>query len=143
MPRQAKRQLADLILELSDPHVATRCEAAEVLRNLGRDAAEATPALITAIRDADKAVRLRAAEALGQIGPSAETAVLALTELLRDAEKDVRWSAAEALGRIGSATAKQFPHWLISCETMTRPFAGLPLRHWDDSVPGLLERCPH
>jgi HEAT repeat protein len=107
-----------------------RWTAAEVLRDIGPDAAAAAPALVAALTDPDAHVRAVAAEALGAIHPKDPAVVAALTErlktddarhaaralasfgtegqaagpalieLLHHADPAERWSAAWALGRL-------------------------------------------
>ncbi|MCW8128853.1 MAG: HEAT repeat domain-containing protein, partial [Planctomycetota bacterium] len=64
----AARPAADLIRDLGSNDRAARLLAAEGLRDQGRSAAAAVPALAKLLEDDDGRVRTAAAEALGAIG---------------------------------------------------------------------------
>lgn len=75
-----------------------RWQAAYALGTLGKDGAEAIPALVDALKDKDERVQAGAAASLGKIG---EPAHAALEQLLRNGERRQRRWAAYALGRTG------------------------------------------
>jgi len=112
-----------------------RWTAADILGQIGPDAADATPALGQALADDDPLVRRVAAESLGKIGPPASAAVPALAAMLqsedriyavkalirfktaardaapaliavlKDPSPEVRWNACEALGDMQAKAA--------------------------------------
>jgi HEAT repeat protein len=116
-----------------------RWTAAEILGELGTDAAKATPDLLAALHDPDAHVRsvaalmlqkvgappeqavppliglldgndrLRAVEVLSQYRGDARAAVPRLKELLKDPQPDMRWSAAMTLGEIGPEAREAVP----------------------------------
>ena len=77
---------------------ATRLRAIKSLGKLGRDAADALPALTLSLDDADAKVREAAAAAIGHIGPAA---LQTLAGMLTHPDKYVRRNAVWALGKIG------------------------------------------
>ena len=96
-------QLAKLLKD-KDPDV--RRNAAEQLKEMGKQAKPAMNALIQALKDdKDLFVRRFAAKALGAIGIDAKVAVPALTTALHDGERDgkpeLSEAAVEALGQMG------------------------------------------
>jgi HEAT repeat protein len=97
------------IKELRNPDPGVRCNAADILRGLARDAEAAIPALVAGFDDPDPAVRPYCVHALVDIGYAvkdrASVAVPALTALLRDEDAEIRCLAAHALGAIGRAAA--------------------------------------
>ncbi len=76
--------------------VEVRGNAAFALGRIGRDAKEASAALVTALGDKEHQVRNAAAWALARVGPDPKLAVRPLIALLQDTE-----CAALALGEIG------------------------------------------
>lgn len=82
---------------------AARTAAAEVLAQLGPEAAEAAPALATALADRSWTGREVAAVALGEMGEKARPHIATLCEALQgDPEPQVRLAAARALGKIAA-----------------------------------------
>ena len=80
-----------------------RSNTAFALGRIGRDANDATAALLTALADKDFQVRNAAAWALARVGPDPKIAVRPLIAALQDAESSaVQECAALALGEIGS-----------------------------------------
>ena len=55
------------IKELHNPKADIRCNSADILRGLGRDAVSAVPALIEGCQDRDQQVRAYCAHALAEI----------------------------------------------------------------------------
>jgi HEAT repeat protein len=98
------------IKELQNPDVGVRCTAADILRGLGPDAADAVPALIACFADSDVEVRRSCVFALVDIGYAltgklsyVARAVTPLTRMLEDNDAECRSLAASALGAIGSS----------------------------------------
>jgi len=83
-----------------------RCAAAELLTNLGPDAADAAPALVAALQDGDPHVRSVCASALPKVGAPADAAVPPLAELLKTQYVVV---AARALSEYRGAAATSLP----------------------------------
>jgi HEAT repeat protein len=114
--------VAPLAAALKDSHAETRAAAADALRRLGPDAAEALSKLQEVVEDrnADRPTRIQSALAIGRIGaPKALPALAALQTVLTDAKApaDLRKAAAEALGMLGkdaSAAAASLGEVLIS-----------------------------
>ncbi len=109
--------LQALIGGLKHPDDSARAFVADVLGELGPQAAAAVKPLISALGDGDSQVRGQAAEALGKIGTRAELAVPALIELLGDeglvfdhvGADPVGQYAAQALGQFGGVAAEAVP----------------------------------
>jgi hypothetical protein len=103
-----KDAVPDLIELLHDSNPTVRMVAGRALREIGPDAADATPALIgAATNDQQPQVRLTAALALVEIGRDAQPAV----PVLVDALKDGQWNslAADALGKLGPKAKDAVP----------------------------------
>lgn len=92
-----------LALALKDADAGTRTEAANALRQLGRNADEALADLQTTLKNdkLERLTRIHCASALGHIGSSESVPVL--KEILADAKNDaeLRRVCAEALGELG------------------------------------------
>jgi len=86
-----------------------RCTAAEILTNLGPDAADAAPALVAALHDDDPHVQAVCAAALPKVGVPADTAVPELTELLKSRHVVNVVVAARALSQYRGAVATSLP----------------------------------
>jgi HEAT repeat protein len=84
--------------------------AAEALRHLGADAAEAADPLAALLDHDDDEVRRSAARALGAIGPAATGVSEQLIEALNDSDEVVRGEAALAIRNIGSGASEAVPH---------------------------------
>jgi hypothetical protein len=99
---------ADLGRGLSDPDPVTRGLAAIALRDQGKAARAALPALITALGDSDPNVRLMSANALAAVGPEAAPAVAGLIAAgsIKGEHVQVLRSCASALGAIGRPAAR-------------------------------------
>lgn len=97
------------IKELSNPDPSVRCNAADILRGLARDAESAIPALVAGFHDPHPSVRPYCVHAVADIAYAvkarAAVAVLALIALLLDSDTELRCLAAHALGAIGPAAA--------------------------------------
>jgi HEAT repeat protein len=109
LARQGRAAVSALVEALRAPNPEHRRHAMWVLRDIGPEAADATPALIEALRDEAPVYGMSipdcARDALGRIGPAARAAVPALTRDLRAADAHTRFTAAKALVRItGRAT---------------------------------------
>jgi HEAT repeat protein len=77
------------------------------LRDLGRAALPALPALIAALKDSDVSVRMMSATAIAEIGPESSSAAAALIAAgrVKDEQVHVLRSIATALGHIGKPAA--------------------------------------
>ncbi|MDY6906429.1 MAG: HEAT repeat domain-containing protein [Thermodesulfobacteriota bacterium] len=101
------------ITRLESKSWLVRRNAANSLAGIGRDAANAVPALILAILDDSdwgyhyREVRKAAARALGEIGFAARAANPALIETAKSDDYAVRLAAVKALGRIGPRSENQ------------------------------------
>jgi len=106
-PRMPTGSVAEIGQALSDPDPVLRGLAAIALRDMGRAALPALPALIAALKDGDQNVRLMSANAIGAIGQDARDAVPALIAAgsAKDEHVQVLRSYATALGRIGKPAA--------------------------------------
>ena len=93
----------DLVLQLSEPSVLRRRDAADQLFRLGKDASLAIPALLRATKDEDNVVRFNAVAALGSAGASGQEVVLSLVDVLRAPIMDsgLRGIAAVKLAQLG------------------------------------------
>jgi hypothetical protein len=91
----------------SYPDPVTRGLAAVVLRDRGRAALPALPALIAALHDSDVCVRMMSANAIAVIGPDAAPAVAALIAAgsVKDEQVHVLRAVAAAFGSIGKPDA--------------------------------------
>src|SRR3989442_1701358 len=87
--------------DLDSNDAGVRRSAAYALGKLGKDAADARPALEAALRDDQPAVRQNVAWALGKLGPKA---VPALREALRDRDDLVKRDAINSLGQFKDNT---------------------------------------
>ena len=103
--------VAELARALEDPDPVARGLAALELRNSGRAAKPALPALVEKLKDPDVIVRMMSANAIGAIGPEAASAVPALSAACRVEEEvtHVLRACAAALGDIGKAAAPALP----------------------------------
>ncbi|MEE2658299.1 MAG: HEAT repeat domain-containing protein [Candidatus Latescibacterota bacterium] len=90
-----------MIDRLTDEEWILRASAADVLGDIGTQAAEAVPALTEALGDESEWVRRNAAEALGIIGNEAAPAVDALSAALADPFTATRHNAVLSLMKIG------------------------------------------
>lgn len=100
------RQVAALVVALSDPDLYLRGAASVAL---GRIGAPAVPALAKALQDPDAALRWSAAIALGRTGTPALAALPVLRGALSDPDGNVRHAAAVALGGLGMAAREAAP----------------------------------
>jgi HEAT repeat protein len=87
----------------NDSEWRPRARAAKGLRDLGKEAPEAAPALVEALGDQEVPVRIHAADALGTIEVKNEKVVNALEQALNDDNEYVRKTARESLQKIHSA----------------------------------------
>jgi hypothetical protein len=106
-PRVPSGDIAGLGKALSDPDPVTRGLAALTLRNEGKKALPALPALVDALKDDDPNVRLMSANAIATLGHEAATAVPALIVAgsVQGEQVHVLRSVASALGAIGKPAA--------------------------------------
>ncbi len=98
-----------LTLALRHRDARIRRGAAEVLVDLGPQAAPAIQSLTVALREKNEQVRCSAAKALGTIVRDQTSAIHALGNALLDSIPVVRTAAAEALGKIGSSSRAVLP----------------------------------
>lgn len=96
-----------------------RSEALRGLRNLGKDAEPALPALVKALRDKDDSVRRGALEVLTAIGRPSAPSVLAILDETND--EDLRERAVEALGKIGAEAKEAFTALVRIVENRSAP----------------------
>ncbi len=73
------------------------------LGSIGKDAAEAIPALVAELKCDEPQVRMQAAMALTEIGPGDSATIAALLPLLADSEYSARYAATFAMTKIGPA----------------------------------------
>lgn len=99
--------LADLLSGMSGrDHADVRWTAAEILTNIGPDAATAEMALLGGLQDPDPHVRVVCTAALPRVGVPADTAVPALIELLQSEPSVV---VVDSLGEYRAAAAAALP----------------------------------
>ena len=84
-------------------------EALTALRNAGRRAASAIPAVLDLTASKDAAVRKAAQETLRRLAPWSSGVVPQLIERLQTGEGDVRWLAARLLAGAGPAAKAAIP----------------------------------
>ena len=104
VPEMVWPQLKEKMLakDLSRPWDTSRESAAEVLRDLGKEAtALAVPELVRALDDSHEEAREGAALALSYLGKEALPAVPQLLRALDDSHEEVRKAAVAALGYTG------------------------------------------
>ena len=106
-PRVPSGSVADLGKALADPDPVTRGLAAMALRDQGKAAQPALPALIKALADPDPNVRLMSSNAIAAIGKDAAPAVPALMTAcsVKNEQIHVLRACASALGAIGKPAA--------------------------------------
>ena len=106
-PRLPTGTAIELGQALTDPDPVTRGLAAVALRDQGKAALPALPALMAALKDTEVSVRMMSANALAAIGKDAAPAVPALiaTGSAKDEQVHVLRSVAAALGSIGKPAA--------------------------------------
>jgi HEAT repeat protein len=94
--------IPDLITVLKDDaSLQLRCRSADVLGQMGANAATAIPTLRSLLKDASPALRSASAVALGDIGRASNVVVPDLLPLLQDTNARVRESATRALNKLG------------------------------------------
>ncbi len=106
-PRVPSGSASDLAKALADPNPVTRGLAAMALRDLGKAALPALPALTKALADPDPNVRLMSGNAIAGIGKDAAPAVPALMTAcsVKGEQIHVLRACASALGAIGKPAA--------------------------------------
>jgi hypothetical protein len=107
-PRLPSESLPGLSQTLTtDPDPVVRGLAAVALRDRGKAALPALPALTAGLADREAAVRMMSANALAALGPDAAPAVPALIAagLMRGEQTHVLRAVAAALGKIGKPAA--------------------------------------
>jgi HEAT repeat protein len=106
----SKTRFEALRMALGDPAPNVRATAAAALGRLGRQAEEATPALLAAMKDEMPEVRVLTATALGRVAAGDQKAVETLgLALIGDPDVNVRNAAASALGWMGPPAAAAGP----------------------------------
>jgi D-arabinan exo alpha-(1,3)/(1,5)-arabinofuranosidase (non-reducing end) len=110
-PPRIPSDLAGLAAAMKDSDAVVRGLAARKLRNMGKAARRALPALTSALRDPNWVVRMAAAEAIAGMGSDAAPAVSALAAVcgVSDESVHVVRACAEALGAIGPAARPALP----------------------------------
>ena len=96
-----REALPGLIQALADRDSYVRAWSAQVIGEIGSEAANAVPALIQLLDNADDASRNSGCIALGKIGPAAKDALPFLVKALNDASPDLRFCAEQAIAKIG------------------------------------------
>jgi HEAT repeat protein len=104
LTRKGQSSVSALLLALNSDNALVRAESADILADIGPEAAEAVPALIGLLKDADPHVRASAAHALGKMREAGTPAVPALREALKDTDRDVAARAQAALTAITITT---------------------------------------
>lgn len=97
--------LETLKMELRDPSVEVRLNAAEALARMGEEARPAAVALVAACGDVDSEVRDWATAALEGMGPPSSDNLKPLIDLLHIDNPLVAYWAATLLGRLEDAAA--------------------------------------
>jgi HEAT repeat protein len=95
-----------LATEQGPSYAEVRWTVAELLRDLGPEAAAATPALLAALQDPDPHVRHVVTAALGEIAPADKEVIAALVSRLRTGD---RLSAVKALGHFAADAREAVP----------------------------------
>ena len=92
--------LPDLLVALRDSDPQVRTWTAEVVGNIGPNAADGVPGLIALLKSADEGSRNSACRALGKIGPAATSALPELRTILSHKGTNESECAAQAIRRI-------------------------------------------
>jgi hypothetical protein len=92
--------LPALLPALRDPDHYVRAWTAEVIGDIGPNAADAVPALIELLKGEDEGARNTACRALGKIGPAAKAALPELRAMVSRKSRDESACAAQAIQRI-------------------------------------------
>jgi HEAT repeat protein len=124
-------------------HPKSRMFAAQVLADIGPDAAPATEALAKLVADKNTAMRHEALVTLSKIGPGAKQAVPALIAALGDKDEAIGCGAAYALGCIGKEAADAKPALakaLESEDSVLKAIAAWALIHIDPACDDCLEK---
>lgn len=100
------KSLDDWIKMLKTGDAKARASACVAIREMGRTAKEAIPALVAALKDTDPYVRIEATVALGAIGPAA---IPALTEALKSSNRYQRMGACLSLGHMAANAKDAIP----------------------------------
>lgn len=134
--------LIEALEKSPDPKV--RQGAALALRDFGRDAKGAIPALAGALRDADETVRVLALEALARQRDTAAGELPRLSELVeKDLSQQVRVAAVAALPAIDPAGEKALPILLRALEdksSLVRAQAATALGRLGEKAQGAVPR---
>ena len=117
---QAPDYVSALIDGLKDPHAGTRIAVAGALRNMGRTAESAFPALFDAAKNPKEHLLVRSAalHVLSRNAKNDPKIVPLMVELLKDSgtPAELREAAAEGLGRSGGESAEAVT---LLCQTLT------------------------
>ena len=106
----SKTRVEAIRTALGDPAAIVRATAAAAMGRLGREAEEATPALLASMKDEMPEVRVLSATALSRVAPGDEEAIETLgLALAGDPDVDVRNAAASGPGRDGSESFGRGP----------------------------------
>jgi HEAT repeat protein len=111
LPWLATRLPIGLVQYLPQPANAMmiRTRAANVLSQMGTNAAPALPQLLRVATHSDRNAQIRALELIAQLGDLARSAAPQLQTLLAGANPEVRTAAAAALAKIPSAASSSIP----------------------------------
>ena len=100
LTRKGRTAVSAVGLGLSSDNPMVRAESADILADIGPDAALAVPLLISLLKDPDAHARAASAHALGKMREAGTPAIPALREALKDTDRDVAARAQEALTAI-------------------------------------------
>ncbi len=109
MRMAAKIEVPFLVKALKNNDGDTRANAAQLLGQIGPDAASAIPALAERLDDPVTNVKEKASDALSKLGPGVVQVLPDLTYFLKNDDAFIRTSVAFALGNIGPGAAKAVP----------------------------------
>ena len=105
LAHKGKSAVPLVIDALNSTEVQVRSQAADILADIGPNAARAVPRLISLLKkDTDGHVRAAAAHALGKMRSAGAPAIPALREALKDTDRDVAARSQEALTAITVTT---------------------------------------
>ena len=149
---RGKEVVPNLIKALLFPKI--RGHVAEILGEIGPDAAEAVPALMFALSDERPEVRAEILYALGSIGPAAKDAAPLAIKALESETPKVRYSAVYALGSFGVESdeitdaleanlGSDDPHFCTTCAWALARIDPTEEDHAENVVPLLMGAINH
>jgi HEAT repeat protein len=99
---QLGQHLQCLVANLAAPTSDDRVSAIQNLKEMGKTAKVALPALLIALQDESWQVRWEAVRTISEVGAEPEATISALLEALNDEDRRVSGEAVSALGRMGT-----------------------------------------